>query len=140
MGECSWVDHDPQRARRLLLKKVDQLTFVVALEHAHLDPELSRFCAESLDEIGVRTRAVDVWLAFPEQVQIWTVDDDYAFHASALRRTRRTISEGTAWPGSAWPRRRGITHATFPRRAFLSRGIAASTFARSTLGALSGRP
>src|SRR4029077_9569682 len=106
----------------------------------HLDTELAGFRTQRLDEVGVRALAVDVGLALAEKVQVGAVGDDDAFHASALRSTRRTIAGGTACPGSACPSRRGMTHATFPRRAFLSRGMAASPFARSTRGARSGSP
>src|SRR5258706_9353066 len=135
-----WVDHDPERAWPFLLQEVDDLAFVIALQDADRHAEIFCLRPHGPDEVGVRPGAVDLWLALSEQVQVGTVDDHDPFHARARVTTRRTNGDGTVWPGSAWPMRRGMTHATLPRRAFLSRGMAASTRAGSTCGTRLGSP
>src|SRR5215472_1581757 len=141
MGQRGGVDDHAQRAWRVLLQEIDELAFGVALKEAHLDLQRLRLRAHELLQVGERPRAVDLRLPLPEQVEIRPVDDDHtSAHASALVTTRRTRAPGTTWPISAWPSRRGRTHATLPRRAFLSSAIAASTRFGSALGVRSGRP
>src|ERR1700674_290187 len=140
VGQGPGIDDDAGRAGGLLLQEVDDLALVVALEEADLEAQLLGFGAHGLVEVVEGARPVDVRLPPAEQVQVRPVDDDDPLHASALVTTRRTIPAGTAWPISAWPIRRGITHATLPRLAFLSRAIAARTLFGSTRGGLSGRP
>src|SRR5206468_6200082 len=128
------------RAGRLLLQEVDDLAFVVALEDIDLQAELARLVAHGLVQVVQRAGAVDVRLSFAQKVEVGSMDHNHAFHASDLVTTRRTTGAGTECPISACPMRRGMTHATLPRRAFLSSAMAASTRLGSACGGLSGRP
>src|SRR5437879_5483915 len=134
------VDDDAGRSGRLLVEEVDDLALVVALKQAHLDIELSGLGAHGVVQVLQGPRAVDVRFALAEQVEVGAVGHDDALHASAFVMTRRTTALGTECPTSAWPRRLGITQATLPRRAFLSREIAAMTRFGSTWGTRSGSP
>src|SRR5690349_13210647 len=140
MRQGAWVDHDPGGARPFLLQEVDELPFVVALEGLDLQPKGARLGADDFVQVVEGSRAVDVRLALAKQVEVRSVDDDDLFHASDLVTTRRTRAPGTLWPVSACPIRRGITHATLPRLAFLSKAIAAMTRSGSACGGRSGRP
>src|SRR5712691_3090092 len=138
--ERGGIDDDARRRRCFLLKEGDDLAFIIALKEVNLDVQLSRLDADRVHQVGQRPCPVDVGLALAEQVQVGAVDDEEPLHASALRTNLRTTPAGTMCPGSAWPRRRGITQATRPRRAFLSCSIAARTRAGSTAGGRSGNP
>src|SRR5260370_29269986 len=138
--ERSGVDDDARRLWSLLLQEVDDLALSIALKEVDLDTEFSRFVANRVHQVGKRLSPVDVGLALAEQVEVGAVDDEEPLHASALRTNLRTTPAGTTCPGSAWPRRLGITQATRPRRAFLSCSIAARTRAGSTAGDRSGNP
>src|SRR5579859_3248426 len=138
--ERARVDDDSLRAGALLLQEVDDLALVVALENGDLDVQLLRLLAHHVVEVGQRPRAVYVRLALAQQVEVRPVDDDDLLHASAFLRTLRTSPGGTSWPTSAKPMRRGSTHATRPRRAFLSVGMTARTRSTSTRGDSSGSP
>src|SRR6266852_925485 len=140
MRERGRVDDDACRPRRLLLQEVDDLRLSIALKEFNLDFQLTRLDADRLHQVGQRFGPVDVGLPLAEQVQVGAVDDEEPLHASALRTNLRTTPAGTTCPGSAWPRRLGITQATRPRRAFLSCSMAAKTRAGSTAGDRSGNP
>src|SRR2546423_10835892 len=134
------MDDDAGRAGTLLLEEIDQLPLVIALEEADLETELARPVLDDLLQVFLGPRPVDVRLALAQQVEVRTVDDHDALHARDLVMTRRTRAPGTAWPISACPMRRGMTHATLPRLAFLFSATAASSRLGSACGGLSGRP
>src|SRR5260370_20324243 len=122
------------------MKEVEDLRLSSALKAFNAAFQLTRLDAVGVHQVGQRFGRVDVVLRLAEQVQVGAVDDEQPLHASALRTNRRTTPAGTTCPGSAWPRRRGITQATRPRRAFLSCSMAAKTRAGSTAGDRSGNP
>src|SRR5260370_21203218 len=122
------------------MKEVEDLRLSSALKAFNAAFDLTRLDADRVHQVGQRVGPVDVGLPLAEQVQVGAVDDEQPLHASALRTNRRTTPAGTTCPGSAWPRRRGITQATRPRRAFLSCSMAANTRAGSTAGHRSGNP
>src|SRR5436190_24152339 len=117
MGQRAGIDEDAGRAGSLFLQEVDDLAFVVALQETYLQAQRGCLLAHRLIQILERSGAVNVRLALAEQIQVWSVDHDHALHASDLVTTRRIVAPGTIWPIAARPMRRGITHATCPRRA-----------------------
>src|SRR5712692_3331218 len=138
--ERARVDDHAGRTRRLRLKEVDDLSLAVALEKGHLHIQLGRARSHHVGQFCQRPRAVDLRLPLAEKVQVGSVDDQELSQASDLRTTRRTSRAGTFWPITAWPMRRGSTHATRPRLAFLSAGMAAIILSSDTRGCSSRRP
>src|SRR6266849_2889936 len=138
--ERSRVDDHAGRTRRLRLQAVDDLPLAVALAKGHLHFQLRRTRSHHVVQVWQRPRAVDLRLPLAEKVQVGSVDDHDLSQASDLRTTRGTRRAGTSWPITAWPMRRGSTHATLPRRAFLSAGMAAIILSSATCGCSSRRP
>ncbi|OIQ70144.1 hypothetical protein GALL_482490 [mine drainage metagenome] len=94
MGEGTGVDEDGGGGFARVMDPVDQLIFAVGLVKADLDAEVFGEGAKVGLDIGEGFGAVDMRLAFAQQVEVGAVEDkDGRFHAGS---PLRAVRDGSA--------------------------------------------
>ena len=82
VGEGGGIDDDPGRALAGGVDEVDELIFPIALMELDRKPELLADAATVRLDVGQRLAAVDLRLAFSQEVEIGAVqDNDDRIHA-----------------------------------------------------------
>src|SRR5712671_3393915 len=75
MGQRPGIQNEPLGRFARLLDPVDELTFMIGLPKIDLEVERSSPREAALLDIRQRVMPVNRWVAHPEQVQIWAVQD-----------------------------------------------------------------
>src|SRR6267378_3020797 len=99
MGQRPGIQNDPLGRFARLLDPVDELTFMIGLPKIDLEVERSSPREAALLDIRQRVMPVNRWVAHPEQVQIWAVQDKDGRQAcTPFRRFFYTTQQGFKGP------------------------------------------
>src|SRR6266508_1049050 len=123
MSESSRID-DGTIGRGLLLQEVDERAFVIRLEGDERRASVARDRYATRNDLIERRRAIDLWLARAQRVEIRPIHEQEARHAArpcTSRAAWRSVRSPTSVTSLNRPTRRGRIQRTLPARAFLSR-------------------
>src|SRR5579883_2864352 len=73
--ECAWIDDYPIRSRGVLLNIVDERSLMVRLKVLDTGSQFRAACAQHLNNLCERGRAINLWLARAQRVQVGSIYD-----------------------------------------------------------------
>jgi len=84
VGQRAGVDQDALAPQTRVVDGVDEHALVVGLHHTQLGLGAMRLRHQRFVDLGQRPTAVNFRLALPQQIQIWSMQDEYAHGITSL--------------------------------------------------------